>query len=171
MTDAARLQPGSQRDGAVDAPSGECSTHGRDNRGRFAAGNLAAFVHGARSRQVQQASLPAQVEALAILAERRQAIEADLGGADALSVLTRDMVTRYLELSIVADYLGGRLVTEGPLTTKGRQRAALTAFLGVVDRQTRLASTLGLDRRPRALTGSTLAAWLAEQQRGAADAE
>jgi hypothetical protein len=123
------------------------SAGGRDGRGRFATGNLAALKHGGRSQQVQRGLLPDQAEALAALAEARSEIEGDLGGVDVLSRLTRDTVARYLELSLVAGYLADRLVTEGPLTGKGRQRAALTAYLGVVDRLSRLAQQLGFEKQ------------------------
>jgi hypothetical protein len=125
------------------------ATTGRDKMGRFAGGNTAALKHGARSKQAMHGLLPEQAEALAALAERRQEIENDLGGPEALSALTRDAVTRYLELTLVADYLGRKLATEGPLTTKGKQRAALAAFLGVVDRQSRLAQQLGFEKTPK----------------------
>lgn len=130
-------------------PSGELPAAGRLPNGTFAPGNTEALKHGARSVRVRAALLPEQAEALAALAEHRVEIERDLGGVEQLSALTRDMVSRYLELRTVADYLGHRIVTEGPLTTKGRQRAALSAFLGVVDRLQRVALTLGLERRQK----------------------
>jgi len=160
----AHAQPVQQGVQQMADPSAEPASSGRDTRGRFTPGNLAALVHGVRSRQVQAAALPEQSEALAALVERRQSIERDLGGSDSLSVLTRDMVNRYLELSVVADYLGGRLVTEGPLTTKGRQRAALTAYLGVVDRQTKIATTLGLQRRLRSVADMSISEYLEHEQ-------
>jgi hypothetical protein len=119
--------------------------------GRFTTGNREALKHGGFSEAVRRALLPEQAEALSALAEKRAELERDLGGADALSVVARDLATRYLELCVVADYLGGKLVTEGPLTAKGSQRAALTAYLGVVDRLQRLALALGLERRAQRL--------------------
>jgi hypothetical protein len=72
--------------------------------------------HGARSQQVQRAALPEQAEAQDALAERCHAIESDLGGAECPSVLSRDTVGRYLELSLVrCDYLGQKIVAEGSL--------------------------------------------------------
>ena len=117
--------------------------------GRFIAGNTDSLKHGAFSRQVRDALLPEQAEVLAALADKRAEIERDLGGTESLSTLARDMAGRYLELCVVADYLGHKLVTEGPLTPKGNQRAALTAYLGVVDRLQRLAFALGLERRQK----------------------
>lgn len=107
---------------------------------------------GGRSRQVQGAQLPEQADRRRHLAEKRAAIVADLGGEAALSSLQRDLVDRYVELDTVASWLGGNLVTEGPLTAKGRTRAALSAYVTVVDRVLRVSSALGLARRPRAVS-------------------
>jgi hypothetical protein len=131
------------------APKPETPASGRRADGTFAPGNTERLQHGLYSRQVRNALLPEQAEVLAALAEKRSAIERDLGGSEAVGALSRDLVDRYIELSVIADYLGQRLATEGPLTTKGRQRAALTAYLGVVDRVHRLAVSLGLERRTK----------------------
>jgi hypothetical protein len=138
-----------------ESPSSERPEDRRHVNGKFAAGNTAAMTHGAFSRQVRGALLPEQSEALAALDAERRLIEDDLGGAESLSVLTRDLVTRYQELSLVADHLGRKLVTEGPLTTKGHQRAALTAYLSVVDRLHRLAIALGLERKAKRVPSLT----------------
>ena len=37
----------------------------------------------------------------------------------------------------------------GPITTKGRQRALYTAYLGALDRETKLAQVLGLERKAK----------------------
>jgi hypothetical protein len=95
---------------------------GHQPDGRFARGHTLTLKHGAFSKQVR-ALLPEQAEILATLAEQRQAIDSDLGGPDAVGALSRDLVSRYLELSVIADYLGRQLVTTGPLTVKGAQRA------------------------------------------------
>ena len=49
----------------------------------------------------------------------------------------------------MATRLGEHLVAEGPLTAKGRTRAALSAYVSVADRLLRLAMALGLRRRPK----------------------
>jgi hypothetical protein len=119
--------------------------------GVWAPANGAALRHGGRSTRVRQALLPEQAETLARLAERRTAIEADLGGAEALSEISRDLVARYLETSTIAEYLAGVLVANGPLTARGRARSALSAYLQVLDRQHRLALALGVERKARHL--------------------
>jgi len=92
--------------------------------------------------------LPEQAELVAQLDEKRAAIESDLGGAEALTELTRDLIARYVQLEMVASTLAANVVG-APLTAKGARRAALAAFLAVTDPQQRLAMTLGLDRRSR----------------------
>src|SRR5690349_1199796 len=121
----------------------------RDERGRALPGNTLALQHGGFSRQVEAGALPEQAEAVAAAAERRAAIVADLGGTDALSALALSQIDTFVRLEVVADFLWTRLQEAGPLTAKGRQRAALTAWLGVVDRLQRLANMLGLERKAR----------------------
>jgi hypothetical protein len=58
-------------------------------------------------------------------------------------------VTRFLQTSVVADFLGSNIVKHGVLTTKGKTRAAVTTYLQVVDRLTRLALALGLERQAK----------------------
>ena len=135
--------------GCSDPPSSSAQDKGsgRNPDGTFTRGNTASVTHGGRSRQVQRAQLPAQAERRHQLAEKRAAIVDDLGGEAVLSRLQLDLVNRYLELDTVASWLGGNLVAEGPLTAKGRSRAALSAYLTVVDRLQRVSTALGLARR------------------------
>lgn len=122
---------------------------GRNGDGTFAPRNLAALKHGAYSRQVQAGALGEQAEARAVLAGREAAILTDLGGAEQVSVLATDAVARYVALQMVEDWLLANITSHGPLTPKGRQRAALSALLQVGDRLTKLAAMLGLERRPK----------------------
>ena len=133
------------------SPVASVPASGRDPNGRFAAGNVAAMVHGGRSRQVRTAALPIQADVRATLASKRAAIASDLGGEGNLTQLQQDLINRYVETDAVADYLAGTLVTAGALTPRGRSRAALTAYLQVLDRQHRLAVALGLERRAKAV--------------------
>jgi hypothetical protein len=105
------------------------------------------LIHGLRSRRAQQALLPGQEQQLALIGERRTELLRDLGGEDALPLTKRDVVGRFIELQTIADTLAGNLAAAGVLSTKGRQRAALTAYLSVVDRLTKLAALLGLERK------------------------
>jgi hypothetical protein len=116
--------------------------------GRFVAGHPGpALKHGRYSKLVRQGALPEQQEAVAAMQERRAAIVADLG-AD-LSQVKQDVVGRYLEASLVADYLFNNVQQHGVLTGKGRTRAAVATYLQVLDRVVRLGQLLGLERRSK----------------------
>ncbi|MGE0361461.1 MAG: hypothetical protein AB7H93_12160 [Vicinamibacterales bacterium] len=141
--------PGSEGEGATDPQGHPGPRPGHaPGTGRFVRGNRDALTHGAYSRQVAGGLLPEQAELVAMLAEKREAIEQDLGGADALTELQRDLIERYTQLELIAHRLA-EVVVAAPLTAKGAKRAALSAFLAVTDRQQRLAMTLGLERRSR----------------------
>jgi hypothetical protein len=149
----------------ADDAVGERPANGRDARGRFTGGNSFALVHGGRSRQVAAGQLPEQVDALAVLADREAAIVNELGGPEAISQIRRDLVTRYLETSTIADYLAANILANGVLTTKGRTRAAVTVYLQVIDRLHRLGVSIGLERRPK--PAQSLADVLAQHEESA----
>lgn len=135
------------------APSGEHLTSGPPNPGWFRRGEPGpALRHGGRSQLVAAGLLPEQADARAALAEREAAIMNDLGGAAELSTLAAGMVERHARLEMVESYLFTTLQQLGPLTAKGRTRAALTAWLSVVDRLQKSALALGLARRTRQVT-------------------
>jgi hypothetical protein len=96
---------------------------------------------------VQAGDMPEQAAARAALAERQAAIVADMGGRDAVSALALGLVERHARLEMVDAFLWENLQRLGPLTGKGKTRAALTAWLSVVDRLHRSAISLGLERR------------------------
>jgi hypothetical protein len=116
------------------------------NAGQFVKGNTAALKHGQYSTRARQALLPGQEAQLAALTEDRQQLLEDLGGEATVAVTKRDVVRRFCELQVIADTHVSNLVREGVLTGKGRQRAALSAYLNVVDRLNKLAAQLGLER-------------------------
>jgi hypothetical protein len=109
----------------------------------------APLVHGGRSKRVAAGLMPEQAEGRAALTERVAAIVADLGGSEALTALASGMVERHARLVLVDDFLFANLQRLGPLTGKGRTRAALTAWLAVVDRLQKSAMALGLERKAR----------------------
>ena len=108
-----------------------------------------AMKHGGRSKLVGRGLLPEQAEVLALIAEREAAILKDRGGAENVGQLTRDLVRRYLEAGLIADYLSNNIVRHGVLTTKGRTRAAVNTYLHVLDRLHRIAGAIGLERAAR----------------------
>ena len=119
------------------------------NAGWFRPGNTAALKDGRRSRRVLAGLMPEQAEARAALAERVAAIVGDLGGKETLSALAVGQVQRHAKLELVDTFLWENLQRHGPLTGKGHTRAALTAWLSVVDRLQKSAATLGLQRVAR----------------------
>lgn len=121
----------------------------RDSSGRFQTGNTSSLKHGLRSRRALTASLLGQEALRATLAERHAEILQDLGGDETLSLTKRDLARRFVELTGVADSLLALLLRDGLISSKGRQRAALSSFLGVVDRLTRIAGVLGLERHAK----------------------
>ena len=87
--DSADVQTGGQPGDDSAAPSDAGRTDGRDERGRFTVGHPGpAFKGGAHSARVRAEALKT-VEAVAVLAERRDLIETDLGGRSELSFETR----------------------------------------------------------------------------------
>ncbi|MBA3887603.1 MAG: hypothetical protein H0X67_18005 [Acidobacteria bacterium] len=127
----------------------ELPTNGR-NAGQFRAGEPGPRLRfGHRSKLVAAGQLPEQAEALAALAETHAAIVNELGGPQAISTVRRDLITRYLQTSLIADYLSEHILAHGVMTTKGRTRAAVNTFLLVTDRQLRLAVAIGLERREK----------------------
>ena len=143
----------------VDAsPVPSVPASGRYANGRFAPGNAAALVHGGRSQQVRDGQRPEQGARRRHRADKRAALLSDLGGEASLSQLQRDLIDRYLELDTLAAWLGGHLMADSPLTAKGRTRAALSAYVTVVDRVHRLATALGVTRRPKPVSLETYVA-------------
>jgi hypothetical protein len=112
--------------------------------GRFTVGNFDAGKTGMHSRQLQD--LP---DVAAWHRERVAAITGDLGGADELSALQQGLVREVARLEVVVAALGEDVLAHGTLTGKGRTRGATNVWLSVLDRYSRLAQQLGLQRRQR----------------------
>ena len=79
--------------------------------------------------------------------------------------IKQDIVGRYLQASLIADYLADNIAREGVLSTKGRQRAAVNTFLSVVNTLHKLAGSIGLERRMKDLGDLSLGEYLARQER------
>src|SRR5687768_913042 len=99
-----------------------------------------ALKHGRYSERLQDNSAPWRAEQIA-------AIRADLG--DDISTLKAHTVEQLGNVLVILRFLGGNLMAAGPLTGKGRQRAATTAYLQTLDRFMRLSQTLGLERHAK----------------------
>lgn len=111
--------------------------------GRFIEGNLAAGRTLARSETLWSALSGAKAD---LMSKVRADLVADEGAAETL----QGLVESYVEVRLLRSSLFIRLSeTAGPVTGKGRVRSLFTAYLATVDKETRLATTLGLERRAR----------------------
>ena len=117
---------------------------GRRADGTAGPGNTLAMRHGLHS-----AALLDQPDMVVWHQEQVDAIEMDLGGASELSVLQRASVREAARLEVILSALGRELLAGGVMTQKGAVRAATNTYLSVLDRFTRLAATIGLQRRTR----------------------
>jgi hypothetical protein len=124
-------------------PAGS-ATAGRDAVGRFAAGNTASLVVGARSTAFWAAQEGA-----------RRAIEVEVINdagfiPDDAPEALKLAVEALAQATLIARSAFHRIDEEGgPLTTKGRGRRAFVAWQQAVDRQDRALRLLGLQRKPR----------------------
>lgn len=114
---------------------------------RFTGPNLAAGKTLERSAAFWSAVEPAKRE----LSER---VSTDLA-ADAATVETlRGLIDAYSEVRLFRTSMFLRLVElGGPITAKGKCRALYRAYLDALDRETKLAQTLGLERRAKPAEG------------------
>jgi len=119
-------------------------TRGQD--GRFVPGSPAAVTSGENSEQLSTLLEPAR---RAIV----QRTMADVALDETNSAETmRRLVEAHAEVSLLRESVFmqiGRL--SGPVTGKGKMRALLSAYLSLVDRETRLAQAIGLERRSKAV--------------------
>jgi hypothetical protein len=139
------LQRNTQWDADAEPSSANGQESGdRDERGRFAFGNRAAVTTGARSQAFWRAHAEARSAFVeAVLADRgftpADAPRALLAAADgaAQAVLLRDSAFARIAES------------GGPMTLRGRRRAAFTVWQGACDRAEHFLRLVGLDRRAR----------------------
>lgn len=138
----------------VAAVLGALKRHGRDPQtGRFASGHLVNLKHGRRAPQLFTA--PALAEALTTRVEN---LERDYGGRTELTTAELALVTELGRLQLLTEAAGAHLMVSGLTTTTGKARSAVTLWLGLLDRQSRLAGQLGLSRRSKP-AGDALAQW------------
>ena len=142
--------------GAPFDESQRSGTGDRDELGRWKAGNRGAFVHGGRSKEVLR-NLTQTDDAVERLAEHRREIVKDTGAS--VGRIKSDLIGRYCELDALANFMANDLASRGALTSRGRSRAVLNAYVAIVDRQVRIALALGLERRQKSVS-------LSQQLRG-----
>jgi hypothetical protein len=116
---------------------------------------VGALKSGAFSQQVSRGLGP---DAKADLDTRRAQILADKGGRESLSQLTVDGIEKAVTVHALLNHVGNKLVADGLFGERGRPRPALAAYCQLLDRWVRLATLLGLERRPK--DAQTLDAYL-----------
>jgi hypothetical protein len=137
----------------------------KSNRGQFRKGEPGpALKHGLYSRKAQLGLLPGQEELRAVLASRRQRLHADQGGTAELSQVLEDTLDRYQRLWVLASTAESRIEREGMFTGKGRTRASVTLYLSIIDRLTKLAQQIGVQRRAKSVP--TLEDFLKQREQG-----
>lgn len=110
---------------------------------RFIVGTLAAGGTLERSEQFWSAIEPIKRE----LAGR---VRADLAVDDSSVETMLGLIDAYAEARLFRTSMFLRLVDQGgPITAKGKARALYTAYLGALDRETKLAQVLGLERKAK----------------------
>jgi hypothetical protein len=109
---------------------------------RFIAGGLGGAVKTlATSALLLQELLPVKQDLV-------QRVLADRG--DDCSEIVAGLAEAYAESRLLRSSMFVRLIEQGgPVTGKGKKRALFDAYLGALDRETRLAGQLGLERRAR----------------------
>ncbi len=111
--------------------------------GRWVCGNVGALRHGGRSLQLRGALEDAKAELL------RQ-VQSDLALDETAAVTLASLADAYCEATLLRRSLFQRLAVEGgAVTGRGRTRQSLGVYLQVLDRELRLAATLGLERRTK----------------------
>ena len=168
-----------QRNMQADAPYPECPADGRD-----AAGGVREVLDALASRPTRNAKTGQFISGLAagktlerseifwtaitpIKADLVTRVRTDLAHDDAPETVI-GLTEAYAEVRLFRQAMFLRLADlGGPITTKGRSRALYTAYLSALDRETKLATTLGLTRKPK--DAMTLDAYL-QRRYGSQDA-
>ncbi len=112
--------------------------------GEFVKGNVVGGKTLARSQHFWKSVEEAKRELV-------QRLEVDLGAADGAGPETLlGLIDAYAEARLFRHAMFRRLVElGGPITTKGKARVLYSSYLQALDRETRLALALGLERRPQ----------------------
>jgi hypothetical protein len=111
--------------------------------GQFIAGAVAAGTTLARSAQFWRAVEDVKRE----LASR---VSADLAADDQAPETLRGLIDAYAEARILRSAMFLRIADlDGPISAKGAARALFKTYLAALDRETKLAMVLGLQRRSK----------------------
>ncbi len=110
--------------------------------GSFLPANSAALIHGGR-RFVDGRSPMDESERVAV----RDAVLSDLGGCGEVSEALRALVDDFSFAVVLTRLLSAHLAAVGPLTKRGRRRAAVDTWYRASARLERLAARIGTERR------------------------
>ena len=111
--------------------------------GKFLKGNTAAGNTLARSEVFWSAVAEAKRELL-------ERLRSDLAVDGQAAATLEGLIDGYSEARLLRHAMFTRMVEMGgPITTKGKTRALFTSYLSALDRETRLALALGLERRAK----------------------
>lgn len=120
--------------------------------GRLLPGHTVSLKTGEFSTRVWRALLPGQEAQLAKLGDRRAQLIADQGGESECSQIRLDLIDNYNAVVTFLEWSRDRIIREGPFTSRGRTRATVSLYLSMLDRQIKLGSMLGLDRRAHGIS-------------------
>lgn len=111
----------------------------------FLPGNPAALKHGARRLETTGGTALDRTERHAI----ERAVLEDLGGEEEVSAVLRELVGDFAFCAVLRERLAEHLAIVGPMTRKGRKRAAADMYLAASKRLERLAARIGTDRKAK----------------------
>ena len=80
--------------------------------------------------------------------------------SEALRITARNMAT----LDVMAETFWTWIEDRGALTSKGKTRSAVTTLLSIIDRQTKLAAVIGLQRKAKDIRSMSISDYLRSQQ-------
>ncbi|MBM4194952.1 MAG: hypothetical protein FJ202_11310 [Gemmatimonadetes bacterium] len=108
---------------------------------------IAGSTNAGKTLERSEAFWSAVEPAKRMLVER---VRTDLAADDGAAETLLGLIDGYAEARLFRTSMFIRLVDlGGPITTKGKARALYRAYLGALDREMKLAQTLGLERRSR----------------------
>ncbi len=106
-------------------------------------GNEAALKHGGR-RFAAGAGTPLDE---AVVVQLRDSVLADVGGQDAVSAITAELVYDFARACCLRDLAWQHIAAVGPFTKSGKRRAVVALWMEASARVERLGKTIGLERR------------------------
>ena len=101
------------------------------------------MIHGGRRMQLSGGSPLDEARRVAI----RDHVLEDIGGAAECSQVLYELVSDFAAACVLRDLCWRHIAAVGPMTSKGRRRAAVSLYLEASARAERLAARIGVDRK------------------------